>query len=72
MNTFKVAYCPPISENAEKIISENITPSMVSIEGDSNQYCLDFIKSDIIDLLEQKDQDAINLLIDEKVDYIEF
>lgn len=72
MSIFKVAYCPLISEEAEKTIDENITPSMISIDGDSKQYCLDFIKSDIFDLLNQKDQLVIDSLIDEKVDYIEF
>jgi hypothetical protein len=72
MNKFTVGYCPNISEEAEKIIIENITPSMTSLEGDSNQYCLDFIKSDIFELLSEEDQKAIQLLINENIDYIEF
>lgn len=72
MTTFIVAYCPPISEEAEQIIIENITPSMVSSDGDSNQYCVDFIKSDIIDLFTQEDQDAIHMIADAGVEYLEF
>ena len=72
MTKFIVGYCPNISEEAEKIIIENITPSMTSLEGDSNQYCLDFIRRDIFELLSEEDQKAIQVLINDAVDYIEF
>jgi hypothetical protein len=71
MNKFIVEYCPNISEKAEKIIIENITPSMSSIDGDSHQYCLDFIISDILNDLPKEDQDTILILKSENVDYIE-
>ena len=72
MSRFTVDYCPAISEKAEKIISENITPSMLSYEQDSSQYSLDQIAADVLELLSDEDQSVINKLIDEKVAFIEF
>jgi hypothetical protein len=72
MNKFTVGYCPNISEKAEKIIIENITPSMTSLEGDSNQYNLDFIRTEIIDLFSEEDKKELSILHDEGIDYIEF
>ena len=72
MTKFIVGYCPNISEKAEKIIIENITPSMTSLEGDSNQYNLDFIRTEIIDLFSEEDKKELSILHDEGIDYIEF
>jgi len=72
MTKFTVGYCPNISEEAEKIIIENITPSMTSLEGDSNQYSLDFIMTDVFELFTAEDKLQLTLLTNENIDYIEF
>jgi hypothetical protein len=72
MSIFTVSYCPDISEEAENIIKDNITPSMVSQEGDSGQYCISHILSEIKEQLSEKDAEAISLLSDANVAYIEF
>ena len=50
MGRIIIEYLPDISEKAEKIISEKITPAMTSYEGDSNQYNLLDILADIISM----------------------
>lgn len=72
MSRFIVEYCPNISEKAEEIIKNNITPSMVSIEGDSGQYSLDYISSEILGDLPKEDAEVIDNLLLAGVDYIEF
>jgi hypothetical protein len=72
MGRLVIEYLPGISEKAEEIISENITPSMSSYEGDSHQYCLDHILSDISGLLPAADRVLLETLIDDGVSYIEF
>jgi hypothetical protein len=72
MDIFTVSYCPEISEEGENIIKDNITPSMVSQEGDTGQYCISHILSEIKEKLSEKDAAAIVLLKDANVSYIEF
>jgi hypothetical protein len=71
MGRIIIEYLPDISEEAEKIISENITPAMTSYEGDSNQYNLLDILADIISMFSKEDQDVLKKLKSEGVDYIE-
>ena len=72
MSKFIVEYCPNISEQAEKIIIENITPSMSSTEGDSHQYNLDVILYNLFRELSVDDKIVLQTLSADKVDYIEF
>jgi len=72
MGKFIVEYCPNISEQAEKIIIENVTPSMTSSDGDSHQYSLDFIMTDVFEQFESEDKLQLTLLTNQNVDYIEF
>jgi hypothetical protein len=72
MGRLVIEYLPGISEKAEEIIVANITPSMSSYEGDSHQYCLDPILSNILDLFPEEDRNILVALSEDGVDYIEF
>jgi len=71
MSRILIEYAPSISEKSQIIIEENITPSMTSQDGETSQYCVDFILSDINNL-PAKDIKLIKELQSEGVEYLEF
>lgn len=66
---FKVAYNPEISSTNKKLIKTEITPSMTSQDGDSDQYPIDMV-IELLEQFEDKEKD-INYLKELNVDYIE-
>jgi hypothetical protein len=72
---FSVEYNPPLSKHAERFIQSEITASMTSDDGDTNQYPIAFV----IENLEGENQDQVfnqdiaylKQLLDEDVAYIE-
>jgi len=68
-----VEYCPNISKDAQKIIRDNVTPSMISNDETSCQYeismCLEeLIENDVC----VEDYKVITSLIEQGVSYLEF
>ncbi len=80
MSRIIVEYNPPLSERVQKIIRNEITPSMVSNDETSCQYEISFTKDCLCDIIEQGMQDfdltddlkLINQLIEEGVHFLEF
>ena len=75
MSRFIVEYNPPISEETQKLIRNEVTHSMISNDETSFQYEISQV-ADAIEALDdlgnQKDLLLINNLIIEGVHYIEF
>jgi len=69
MNIFKIAYMPPINETVIKHLKEEYEPSMIDINGETGQYCID----DVIDLYENLDivDNTLKTLREENIDYVE-
>ena len=80
MSRIIVEYNPPLSVRVQKIIRNEVTPSMVSNDDTSCQYEISFAKDCLDDIVEQGMQDfdltddlkLINQLIEEGVHYLEF
>jgi|694.fasta_scaffold120428_3 hypothetical protein len=72
MARFQVEYIPRLSVKGFDLIEENITPSMTSNDGESNQYNIDIILSDLLKELSSEDRKQLQLLQVDNVDYIEF
>lgn len=75
MSRIVVEYNPPISHDTQKVIREEVTPSMVSNDEKSCQYEISAVADVLIDLEElgnTKDLFLINDLINQGVHYIEF
>lgn len=72
MARFQVEYIPRLSTKGFDLIEENITPSMTSIDGESNQYNIDIILSDLLKELSSEDRKLLQILQVDNVDYIEF
>jgi len=75
MSRIVVEYNPPISHDTQKVIREEVTPSMVSNDETSCQYEISAVADVLIDLKElgnTKDLFLINDLINQGVHYIEF
>lgn len=72
MARFQVEYIPRLSVKGFDLIEENITPSMTSIDGESNQYNIDIILSDLLKELSSEDRKLLQILQVDNVDYIEF
>jgi len=71
MSRIVIEYNPALSVSAQKLIRENITPSMVSNDETSCQYEI----SQVIEILETFENDDLKLvddLMNEGVHYIEF
>jgi hypothetical protein len=72
---FTVEYNPPLSKHAERFIQSEITASMTSDDGDTNQYLIAFV----VESLEGENQDEVfnqdisylKQLLDQDVAYIE-
>lgn len=75
MSRFIVEYNPKISEETQKLIRNEVTPSMISNDETSFQYEISIV-ADVIesrdDLANQKDLLLINDLINDGVNFIEF
>lgn len=72
MARFQVEYIPRLSVKGFDLIEENINPSMTSIDGESNQYSIDIILSDLLKELSSEDRKLLQILQVDNVDYIEF
>jgi hypothetical protein len=80
MGRIIIEYNPPLSSVVQKIIRNEVTPSMVSNDETSCQYCIDMVAECLEEIIEQKleeinvtdDLELINELRKEEVHYIEF
>lgn len=75
-NTFKVLYLPIgiISIQLHNFIKENITPSMVNMENDINQYHFNFITDQIEEQklhLSDNDKKFVEYCKENDIEYIE-
>lgn len=69
---YTVEYFPPISEEGEKIIKENVNPSMTSEDGDGLYYLDLIMENDVKELLPKEDVNLLEILMNtEHIDYIE-
>ena len=71
MSRVVVEYNPNIKQQSKKEISERVTYSMESIDGDSFQYCLDTIVNGGF-LTDENDANFVEKLLDDGVHYLEF
>lgn len=71
MSRFTVEYNPSISQDAKKIIEENVVASMESRDACSYQYEIDQIISAVANILASDDYEKLRALRDEEVEYIE-
>ena len=80
MSRIVVEYNPTLSIRVQKVIRNEVTPSMVSNDETSCQYDISMVKECLDEVFEQgmedfdieKDLTLINKLIDEGVHYVEF
>ena len=80
MSRIVVEYNPPLTKAFEKLIRQNVTPSMVSNDETSCQYDISMVAECLDEVFEQgleevnveNDLKLINQLIEEGVHYIEF
>ena len=80
MGRIIVEYNPPLSKVVEKIIRNEVSPSMVSNDETSCQYDISMVAECLDEVFEQgleeveveNDLKLINQLIEEGVHYIEF
>jgi hypothetical protein len=75
MSRFITEYNPPISVETQKLIRNEVTPSMISNDETSCQYEISQVADaieELDDLGNQKDLLLINDLINEGVHFIEF
>ncbi len=71
MSRIIVEYNPPLSERVQKIIRNEITPSMISNDESSGQYEIDFVREKLVDNELEDDIKIIDELIEQGVHYIE-
>lgn len=75
MSRVIVEYNPELSSSTEKLITDNVTPSMISHDGTTCQYEISMV-ADIVEaqgeMTNSKDLFLINDLIIQGVHYIEF
>lgn len=67
-----VEYDPELTEETKDLIRNNITASMISNDGDTSQYNIDFVLADLFRELPVEDKIVLQALSADKVDYIEF
>ncbi len=80
MSRIIVEYNPPLSMTAQKIIRDEVSPSMISNDDMSSQYDISMVSECLYDIFYQGleelefegDLKLISNLIDEGVHYIEF
>lgn len=67
-----IEYNPPLSKESEKIISDNVTPSMISNDESSCQYQISVVSHQLLVHGQTDDAYLIHELINDGVHYIEF
>lgn len=67
-----VEYYPSISKEAQKIIRDSVTPSMISNDETSCQYEISMCLEELIEDVYVEDFKVISSLMDEGVSYLEF
>lgn len=80
MSRIIVEYNPPLSERVQKIIRNEVTPSMVSNDETSCQYDISIVDQSLSEVFDQGMEDMeieddlrlISELIEEGVHYLEF
>jgi hypothetical protein len=74
MAKFTIYYNPGLSSDCIQKIREHVTPSMVSLDETSAQYCISMI-TELLDSEIINDDDDIKLIskyIKDKINYLEF
>lgn len=72
MSRVIVEYNPPLTIKSQKLIRDNITPSMISNDETSCQYEISMVADILLEHEHTNDVHMINDLILDGVDYIEF
>lgn len=72
MSRILIEYDPKLSAIGQKIIEENVTPSMTSNDGSSNHYAIDIVAETLKSNNLIGDLTEIDILRGEGVSYIEF
>jgi hypothetical protein len=72
MSRIIIEYNPPLSKESEKIISDNVTPSMISNDESSCQYQISVVSHQLLVHGQTDDAYLIHELINDGVHYIEF
>lgn len=67
-----VEYNPAITKESERLIRDNVTPSMISNDESSCQYEISIVAELLLEYGENDDADYINGLINDNVSFIEF
>lgn len=67
-----VEYYPSISKEAQKIIRDTVTPSMISNDETSCQYEISICLEELIEDVHDEDYKLISSLIEQGVSYLEF
>ena len=71
-NILKVCYNPPLSDKAISEILTYVTPSMTSIDGDTNQYNIGFLLAGLEEWnFNPEDVEILKELQEQEIDYIE-
>lgn len=72
MSRIVIEYNPPLTIKSQKLIRDNITPSMISNDETSCQYEISMVADILLEHEHTNDVHMINNLILDGVDYIEF
>lgn len=72
MSRIIVEYNPNLSAIGARAIEDNVTPSMSSIDGSSNQYEISIVRECLIESNLTSDLTLVEHLINDGVDFIEF
>lgn len=72
MSRILIEYDPDLSDEAKNIIRDAVSPSMISSDGDSHQYNVDFIVAGAFEKLPEEDKVLLQTLVADNVEYIEF
>lgn len=67
-----VEYYPSISREAQKVIRDTVTPSMISNDETSCQYEISMCLEELIEDVYVEDYKLISSLIEQGVSYLEF
>ena len=71
MSRIIVEYDPNITEKGKSEIKELVNPSMISADGSTDQYHLDYILEEVV-FTNPADKFVLEVLLDDNVSYIEF
>jgi hypothetical protein len=72
MSRILIEYDPALSDEAKNIIRDKVSPSMISTDGSTHQYNIDFIMADVFRELSVEDKIVLQALTADNVEYIEF